>query len=260
MNGFEHGIDHVGHNGFAPLLVIGGAIRESDFHERDLEKIEGVVITDRGLLKNTTWSDLNLKLLGERLKTLKYLSVEFSGKVDLSEFGLQRNMLHVKLHCPKLANLSGKIFPELIEAELSVPDSALMSLSPLTIKKLSLIRPKLKDFVVLEDYKALKTLDVYYARNVLSLHGLLNLLELDWLGLHDCPSFISIGAKHAMPGPTELMLGGCGRFSDFSNLEYLSKLRKVSLFGKGPSVAIPEYFKNGTVRFDIRGRDVLCAN
>jgi len=251
---FEHGIDHVGQRGVAPLLVLGGAVTASDFEMRDLRSIQGVVISERGLPKNIGWSELNLRLVGERLPHLRYLWVEYSRRADLNDIGPQRNLTYLKLLCPKLTTVSQPLFPT--EAEFMIPDAALFSLLAPSIESLTVIRPKFRDLQGFLNCGSIRSLDIHYGRNLASLAGLSNLPALEWLGLHDCPAFQRIGTNSVVPGPVELMLGGCKRFSDFSGLEYLTKLRKVSLFGKGPRVVIPRSVSAARIEVDVRGREI----
>lgn len=124
---FEHGIDHCGH-GVAPLLVIGGPVYASNFSVRDLTSIQGVVVKERGQPKGMAWSDLNLHILGERLRNLRSLNIEFSGKVDLDEFGIQPNMTSLYLNCPQMLAPNRQLFPALLEADILVSDKSLPNL------------------------------------------------------------------------------------------------------------------------------------
>jgi len=256
MEDFEHGIDHVGRRGVAPLLVIGGPIYQSNFEVRDLSLIQGVIVKERGLPKGLSWADLNLSILGERLKNLRHLVIEFSGKVNLEDFGLQANMAYIYLNCPKMIPPSYPLFPALDEAEILVPDAALSNLLVPSVEILTLHRPHFKDLTLLSESRALRSLDIHFARNLTSLNGLSDSSSMEVLGLHHCPSLTRVGPQKRMPGPTELVVGGCKRLADLSGVELFSKLRKLSLLGSGPEVVISEALKAAKIELEIRGRKI----
>lgn len=89
MYEFTHGIDHIGQDGIAPVLMVGKAVCEQDFIERDLSDIQGLFIRHRGLDKGVTWQDLKIELLGKRFPNLRYLSIEFGDRCDVSGLGPQ---------------------------------------------------------------------------------------------------------------------------------------------------------------------------
>ncbi len=86
---FEHGIDHCGYGGLAPILGVGGPITAEDFVERDLSTIRGVSISQGGLSKGTKWSDLNIRFLFEHLPKIEYLRILFDDPVSLDDIGPQ---------------------------------------------------------------------------------------------------------------------------------------------------------------------------
>jgi len=259
IGNFEHGIDHVGRCAVAPLLVIGGPVTNSDFEIRDLSSIQGVVVSERGLPEAISWADLNVRLLGERLRNLRYLYVDFSGKVNLNDIGQQMNMTYIELDCPKMLPLNQVLFPKLVETEVRVPDEALRTLLVPGIEKLTVIRPRFQDLSLFSKNRTLRSLDIHLARNLTSLAGLSDASSLEWLGLHDCPLFDHTGLVNEIPGPTELMLAGCKRLGDLSGLELFSKLRKLSLLGAGPHVTIPDALLTANVELEIRGRRIKTA-
>lgn len=251
---FLHGIDEVGQAGFAPLLCVGGKIAEADFSIRDLSSITGVIISERGLPAETEWDDLNLWLLGERLRNLRYLWIEFSKKVDLNHFGVQKSMSSVKLYCPKLRRIEEGLFPNLVDVELTIPDSEICSLLPDTVKTATLIRPKFQDLSQVSNCRSLETLDIHYARNLVSLKGLSGLSALKWVGLHDCPTLQNCGASNLEPGPVELMFGGCKRLTSLEGLENMKNLKVVSVLGPGPNLLVPPELRVHGVELNIKGR------
>lgn len=252
---FEHGIDHCGH-GVAPLLVIGGPVYPSNFEVRDLSSIQGVVVKERGQSKGLNWADLNLHILGERLKNLRSLNIEFSGKVNLDDFGVQINLTSLYLNCPQMLAPSRPLFPALLEADILAPDKALPNLLTSSLGVLHLHRPKFSDLAMLFECRSLRALHIYSARNLTSINGLPNSLHMEMLGFHDCPALDHIHPQQPMSGPTEILIGGCKRFENLYGAELFSKLRKISLLGPGPEVAIPEALKAASIQLEIQGRKV----
>lgn len=252
---FEYGIDHCGH-GIAPLLVIGGPVYASNFEVRDLSTVQGVVIKERGVPKGLSWSDLNLRILGDQLKNLRFLDIEFSGKVSLDDFGKQPNLTKLYLNCPKMLAPSYPLFPALIDADILVPDAALRNLLVPSLEKLALERPHFRDLTILSENRALRSLNVSLARNLTSIDGLPDSLHMDTLVFSDCPQLTRVGPQKAMPGPTEMILGGCKRLDNLSGVELFSKLRKLSLVGHGPQVVISKALLAANIELEIRGRDI----
>lgn len=251
---FMHGIDEVGQAGFAPLLYVGGSISDSDFSARDLSSVAGLIISERGLPPGTEWHDLNIGLLGERLKNLRYLWIEFSKKIDLNDLGIQEQMSHVKLFCPKLKRIDRKLFPKLVDAELTIPDEEIGLLLSSSIKTATIIRPKFKDLGMFENCRSLEMLDVHYARHLASLKGLSGMPALKWLGLHDCPALSEFSSDDLEPGPIEMMFGGCKRLASLDGTERMNRLKVVSVLGPGPSLFVPNALISRGVEVVIKGR------
>jgi|UPI000647650C hypothetical protein len=97
----EHGIDHSGYGGVAPILYVGGPVTPQDFTERDLSGIRGVSISQNWLPGGTRWSDLNLSFLFEALPNLECLRILFEEAASFDVVGAQLALQQLVIDCPK---------------------------------------------------------------------------------------------------------------------------------------------------------------
>lgn len=249
---FEHGIDHCGRYGVAPILAVGGPISERDFDERDLLAMRGVLISQRGLSKGIRWKDLNLKLLFQRLTHLEYITISFDGAVDLSDLGVQPFLKIAELICPKAMPARNDSFPRLERVEARWPDKCTSQLLGASVKYLVLIRPQIADLSSLAHLKGILHLDIHYASRLESLTGLEEFPPIEFLGLHDCPKLAQVGLAGQFPGAEEIVFGGCKSLNDLRGLEGAKCLRKLSALGGSPDLIVPEGLRHRTIEIDIR--------
>jgi hypothetical protein len=253
---FEHGIDHCGYNGVAPIFCVGGPVVARDFVERDLAGIRGVSISQRGLAKGTRWLDLNLPLLFEAIPRIEYLRILFDDPIRLSDVGTQPRLRYLKVDCPKVLGALAGEMSELHAAEVRWSDECTARLEAPKLEQLEWIRPRVRDLSSLSRLTALRELDLWYARNFCSLDGLERLPALRTVGLHDCPKLTDLGTPERHDGLAELLVAGCRRFEDASAVTALSGLRKLSVYAgkKGSTtVRVPSAMKSLPSRLDLRG-------
>ena len=253
---FEHGIDHCGYDGVAPILYVGGPVVAHDFVERDLMAIRGVSISQRGLSKGIKWSDLNLLLLFSKLPKIEYLRIDFDDPVCLDDLGLQPSLRFVKINCPKVrGSLQGEM-PLLRTAEVQWSDECTAKLNAPRLERLTLIRPRFQDLSSVLHLTSLHELDLWYARNFCSFQGLERLAALTHLGLHNCSKVTDLSSVELQPGPHELVVGGCKRFVDASAAPALKALRKLSIYADERStnaIHLPRSIKSLPIQVDLRG-------
>ena len=244
MYEFTHGIDHVGKNGFAPILVIGKEVCEQDFIERDLSGIQGVFIRHRGLDSGVKWQDLNIELLGVKFPRLRYLYIEFGDKCDVSGLGEQSFIEELTLICPKLKQkIDQPQFENARKAELQIPVQYLRNLVPLNIEELELFRPR---FFVLEELplrRLLVNLRVVYARNLENLKGIENFPALSRAVFADCPNLMEIGDYFQDSRIREIWLTGVGKLRNMDGLINAKLLEKAFVIEASKELVVPDQIR-----------------
>ncbi|MES2889641.1 MAG: hypothetical protein V4739_16730 [Pseudomonadota bacterium] len=233
---FEHGIDHCGQQGIDPILYVGGRVTEQDFVERDLTSMRGVSIVQRGLPRGTCWDDLNLPHLFERLENIEYLRIEYDDPISLDALGAQTNLRYLQMDSPRVTRTFRGSMPQLTVAHVRWTDECTAKLEAPLLQKLTLFRPRSKDLGLVGHLKAMRELDVHYARSLQTLEGIQPLKRLLHLGLHDCPRLTGLHIDGSTEGPQELAVAGCKRFADASDAHRFTSLRKLSIYGgsRGP--------------------------
>lgn len=254
---FEHGIDHCGYNGVAPILCIGGPVTAQDFVERgDLATIRGVSVSQRGLAKGTKWKDLNLPLLFSTLPKIEYLRVYFDDSISLDDLGHQPYLRHVELDCPKVRGTLKGEMPLLKTAQVRWSDDCTASLVAPGLEQLTLIRPLFQDLSPVAHLTSLRQLDIHHARNFQSFLGLQRLPALVHLGLHNCPNLTDLSSIEPQSGPRQVVIGGCVRFADAFGALALGSLAKLCIYAgeRGLSeVCLPRTITSRPVEIDVRG-------
>lgn len=253
---FEHGIDHSGHGGIAPILAIGHKVTAQDFVERDLSGIRGVSVSQRGLAKTAKWDDLNPGFLFDRLRGIEYLRVLFDDTVNLDALGHLPALRELVVDCPKVrGSLQGEM-RHLRSAHVRWPDACTAGLNAPHIEKLVLLRPKSEDLTTVGHLTSLVELDVHYNSALHSLDGIGHFRSLKHLGIHDCSRLAEINIAQEWPGPAELLIGGCIRFANATGAQNLRNLRKLAIYrgARGPhEVQLPNVLKDRGIELDLRG-------
>jgi hypothetical protein len=254
---FEHGVDHCGYGGVAPILYVGGPVTAQDFVERsDLATMRGVSISQHGLTKGTKWKDLNLRFLFATLPKIEYLRVLFDDPICLDDLGHQPLLRHITVDCPKVRGTLKGEMPDLKTAHVRWSDECTASIAAPGLEKLTLIRPLFQDLSPLAHLTSLRALDIHYARNFQSLLGLPRLSALAHLGLHDCPNLTDLSSIEQQSGPHQVVIGGCLRFADACGVLGLGALAKLCIYAgeRGPrEVSLPRAIASRPVELDVRG-------
>lgn len=251
MYEFTHGIDHIGRNGFAPILVIGKNVCEQDFITRDLSDIQGIHISHRGLDDGVQWHDINVELLGKKFPQLRYLHIEFGSSCDVSDFGDQPLVEHLTLICPKLKQKH--VRPQFQKAqiiELQIPTEYFADLISNRVEELTLYRPKISTLNELPPRQTLRKLKVVLARNLKNLQGIENLSNLASATFSDCPNLVEIGNQYEKSCIREMSLFGCKKLRSIEGLAQAQSLEKSVVIGGPKELVVPDeiipIFKNRT--------------
>jgi hypothetical protein len=254
---FEHGVDHCGYGGVAPILCLGGPVTAQDFVARsDLASIRGVSVSQRGLAKGTQWKDLNLPLLFATLPGMEYLRILFDDPISLDDIGRQPGLRHLEVDCPKVRGTLQGDMPHLKTAHVRWSENCTASMVAPALEQLTLIRPLFKDLSSLAHLASLRKLDIYHARHVQSLLGLDRLPALEHLGLHQCPNLTDLSSIDPQDGPREVTIAGCVRFADACGALALGSLGRLCIHAgeKGPDeVRLPRAMASLPVEIDVRG-------
>lgn len=254
---FEHGIDHCGYGGVAPILYVGGPVTEQDFVERnDLTAMRGVSISQRGLAKGTKWKDLNLPFLFEALPRIEYLRILFDDPINLDDLGRLPSLRQVEVDCPKVRGVLKGEMPFLKTAHVRWSEECMASMVAPELEKLTLIRPLFQDLSRISHLTSLRELDIHYARNFQSFLCLQRLSALTHLGLHSCPNLTNLSSIEPQSGPRQLVVGGCARFTDACGALALGALVKLCIYAGERSpreVRLPRAIASMPVEIDVRG-------
>ncbi len=241
MYEFSHGIDHVGKNGIAPILIIGKEVCEQDFIERDLADIQGVFIRQRGLDNGVKWQNLNIELLGIKFPRLRYLCIEFSDKCDVSGFGEQPFVEKLILICPKLnQKIDQPQFQNAKVAKLQIPTQYLSNLVPLNVRDLDLFRPKFYLLEELPPRQLLAKMKVTLARNLNCLKGIENFPSLTCAVFDDCPNLIEVGDHFQRSPICEIWLTGVRKLRSIDGLIKAKFLEKAFVIQAPKELAVPD--------------------
>lgn len=252
---FEHGIDHCGYDGIAPILAVGHKVTERDFIERDLSGIRGVSVSQDGLSRGTRWEDLNLNYLFGRLTGIEYLRIWFNDSINLNAIGRLPSLLQLHVDCPKVRGTLKGEMPHLRTAQVRWSDACTKALDAPNLEKLTLIRPRSDDLKIVGHLTSLTELHVHYSRSLCSLAGIERLESLESLGIHDCANVVNLDIDHEIAGPRHLLIAGCKRFLDTSGALQLKKLRTLSIYcgERGPhEVQLPSTLREREVEIDLR--------
>ena len=245
MYEFTHGIDHVGKNGFAPILVIGKKVCEQDFIERDLSGIQGVVIRHRGLDSGVKWQDLNIELLRIKFPRLRYLHIEFGDKCDVSEFGEQSFVEELTLICPKLKQkIDQPQFRSVKKAKLQIPTQYLNNLVSLNIQNLELLRPKFSFLDELPARQLLSKLKVAYGRNLQTLKGIEGFPNLIQAAFIDCPNLTEVGDFFQNSMVREIWLSGVRSLTNIDGLVCAQFLEKAFVIDADGNLVVPNAIRD----------------
>jgi hypothetical protein len=253
---FEHGVDHVGYDGVAPILYVGGPVLAQDFVERDLSRIRGVSISQRGLPKGIKWKDLNLGLLFEALPRIEYLRVFFEDTASLDVIGSQPALRQLVVDCPKARGTIRGELPLLQTAELRWPDACTASMVAPGLENLSLVKPQCEDLSPLSHLSSLRDLGIFYARHFHSFQGLASLPELVHLQVRNCPNLVDLNSFTLQPGPRRLEIDSCVGLVDALAILNLTSLRELGIYAgeRGPrKVSLPQSLASHSVHIDLRG-------
>ncbi len=254
---FEHGIDHCGYGGVAPILYVGGPVTEQDFVERDdLAAIRGVSVSQRGLAKGTKWKDLNLPFLVAALPGIEYLRVLFDDPINLDDIGHLPSLRQLIVDCPKVRGTLKGEMPHLKTAHVRWSDECTASMVTPELVALTLIRPLCQDLSPVLHLTSLRDLDIHYARNFQSFVGLQHLSALTHLGFHNCPKLTDMSSIEPQRGPHQLVVDGCVRFTDACGALALGALAKLCIYAgeRSPSeVRLPRAIASMPVELDVRG-------
>lgn len=256
---FEHGIDDCGQEGVTPILYVGHSITERDFVERDLSGIRGVSVSQRGLKAGTSWTDLNLGFLFERLGRgqIEYLRLRCEkGSIDFDAIGELPALNYLEIDSPKVRGTLRGLMPHLEVAFLRWPDTCTASLDAPSLRRLELIRPRSEDLSLIGHLTALTEVRVLLGRALCSISGIEQLGSLATLTLSDCPNFIDLRHQAPMPGPVHLAIFGCKRFADAAGAEQLPALKSLGVCradGGPKEVLVPAQLKSRGVVLDLKG-------
>jgi len=252
---FEHGIDHCGYGGVAPILCIGGPVTQQDFSDRDLTEIRGVSISQGGLPGGTKWTDLNLAFLFEALPKVEYLRILFEDAVSLEDIGDQPALRQLNIDCPKARGTIKGEMAFLTTAEIRWTDKCTANLNAPNLTKLSLLRPHFENLSSVSHLPKLRDLKVSYARNLRSLIGLEGLPELESLYLRNCPKITDLDSIQPQGGPRHLALDSCVGLKDVSGAMNLASLKDLYIQAgeRGPyEIRLPKAVSH-SIRLDLRG-------
>jgi hypothetical protein len=252
---FEHGIDHCGYDGIAPILYVGGRVTEQDFSERDLSQVRGVSISQNGLPKGTSWSDLNLEYLFARLPKIEYLRIHFAGQINLNVLGHQPLIHTLIIDCPKIAKCTLPPLTSVQRAEVRWDDDWTRKLLGPSVTDLTLLRPKSKDLVYLSHLSTLAKLTVHHSRTLASLRGIEELRHLSMVGLHDCPNIASLGVQVSCPGLIELTCGCCKSLEDLTDIKNFGSLHKLCIYGGPQVVSLPTVMRQRGIDLELRATE-----
>lgn len=254
---FEHGIDHCGYGGIAPILYVGGPVSEQDFLERsDLVNVRGVSVSQQGLTKGTKWKDLNLPFLFATLPKIEYLRILFDDPICLDDLGQQPSLRKVVVDCPKVRGTLNGAMPHLQSANVRWSDECTASLIAPRLEQLTLIRPLFQDLSPVSHLTSLRELNVHHARNFQSFRGLQDLTLLAHLGLYKCPNLVDLSSIESMSGPHQILIDGCVRLADASGALAIGALTKLSIYAgeRGPvAVSLSKAIASLPIEVDVRG-------
>jgi hypothetical protein len=253
---FEHGIDHCGQSGIAPILCVGHRITERDFVERDLSGIRGVSVSQRGLSPGTKWKDLNLGYLLAQLQSIEYLRILFDDSISLDVIGPLPSLRYLEIDCPTVRGTLQGEMSELQSAHVRWADVCTTELNAPRLERLTLVRPRCENLKIISHLTALVEVDIHLSRNLCSLDGIERFETIEFIRLHDCSKLTDLSITHEIPGPKQLVIGGCKRFVDATAATHFKRLRQLSIYRgeHGPrEVMLPvELTERGCV-LDIRG-------
>lgn len=250
---FEHGIDHAGRLGIAPILVIGGPIQERDFTERNLESVAGVVIVEKGIPNRPNWKELNLKLLFSKIKALRYLSIEFEKKCDLNDVGLHWDLEFFSLNAPNATWTEAGLLKACRVLQAQAPLDVIEKLMGVGVNQMELIRPSFFDLEMVSRCVNMESLDIWRAKGLTSIRGIEGLRSLQWLGVHDCPSLETIDLPKI--GPKEIVIGGCKKLKSIVADAEVGRLEKIAVLGSGTLVELSRSIEKSKIRVEFSGRD-----
>jgi hypothetical protein len=236
---FEHGISDCGHDGIAPVLVIGGAAQEQDFVARDLSAIRGVIVEQHGQRRGTRWRDLNLRLLFKKLAPIEYLNIGFDGAVDLSDIGTQPKLRSLHVRCPNAKVGQRDAFPAVEVAIVRWPTECTERLLGSSVRDLHWIRPSMSDFRPLGRLKGLESLRIGLTPRLESLRGLDALPKLSKLVVFDCQQLVDIGVDAPCRNPEFLTINNCRNLTDLTAVRHLQRLRRLELLDCAAEVKLP---------------------
>lgn len=237
--GFEHGIDHCGHAGVAPLLVVGGPVQEQDFLARDLSTIRGVIVAQNGQRKGTRWRDLNLRRLFDGMPPIEYLDIEFDGTVDLADIGVQRQLRHLHVKCPNAKVGVAEAFPAVERADVRWPAVCTEHLLGPSVRELQWIRPSIADLTPLAKFKGLESLRLGLTPRLESLKGLEALPKLSRVVVFDCQQLVDLGVEKPCRRPEFLTINNCRNLRDFTAVRHLHGLRSLEVLDCGDELRLP---------------------
>lgn len=252
---FEHGIDHCGYDGIAPILYVGGRVTEQDFAERDLSQVRGVSISQNGLPKGTSWSDLDLEFLFERLPKIEYLRIHFAGQINLNVLGRQPRIRTLIIDCPKIAKGTPPPLTSVQRAEVRWDDDCTRDLLGPSVTELTLLRPKSTDLAYLGHLSNLEKLSIHHSRTLTSLRGIEELRHLSTVSLHDCPNIASLGVRAPCPGPTELTCGCCRSLADLTDIKNFGSLQRLCVYGGPRIVSLPAVMRQRSIDLELRATE-----
>lgn len=252
---FEHGIDHCGYDGIAPILYVGGRVTEQDFAERDLSQVRGISISQNGLPKGTSWSDLDLECLFERLPKIEYLRIDFAGQINLNVLGHQPRIRTLIIDCPKIANCTLPRLTSVQRAEVRWDDDCTRDLLGPSVTDLTLLRPKSTDLICLSHLSNLAKLTIHHSRTLTSLRGIEELRHLSAVGLHDCPNISSLGVQVSCPGLIELTCGCCKSLEDLTDIKNFGGLNKLCVYGGPKTVSLPAAMRQRGIDLELRATE-----
>jgi hypothetical protein len=253
---FEHGIDHCGYDGIAPILCVGGPVTPRDFAERDLSGIRGVSISQSGLPKGTRWDDLNPAFLFQSLPQLEYLRLWFDDPVDLDVVGHQAALQRLEVDCPKVKGALTGEMPLLRTARLRWPEACTAKLEAPALDDLTLLRPRFESLLPVSHLPALRKLHIGYARNLKSLDGIQHLQSIAQLELYNCSRLTDLSSVDPRSSLHRLVIHSCAAFTDAAAALALPALEELRIQGGEGSlrqVRLPKALSARQIRLDVRG-------